>query len=161
MRAPIMSVKHIEQLNLTTVTAGVSATRTIADAVVSPDANTSTEVVEGAIIKAVYIEFWIRASALAVNTFVFTIEKIPANATSPTAAQMAALFSYTNKKNIFYTSQGLTNDTTSVATPVFKGWVKIPKGKQRMGLSDRLVLSIFSSVADLDFCGVVLFKEYR
>ncbi len=80
-----------------------------------------------------------------------------------TTAQMAALHDYDNKKNILFTSQALSPIDESMMIPVMRGWYKIPKGKQRMGLGDQLKISIRNNNAtaiDVNFCGLVIYKEY-
>ncbi len=73
---------------------------------------------------------------------------------------MAALGDWSNKKNIFYTTMGLFNDQDADAIALFKGWIKIPKGKQRQGLEDSLKIAIFTPTIDLHICGFCLYKEY-
>ncbi len=82
---------------------------------------------------------------------------------APTAGQIAALHDYANKKNILFTAQGLVTPTDGGQVPVLRGWYKIPKGKQRFGLGDRLFLTIRNNNAaaiDINFCGLAIYKEY-
>jgi len=80
----------------------------------------------------------------------------------PTFAEMQALGTFTLKKNILFTHQGLSpNDGVGNPVVVMRGWYKIPKSKQRMGLSDRIVLSIANlGTGALDYCGFATYKEY-
>ncbi len=80
-----------------------------------------------------------------------------------TTGQMAALHDYDNKKNILFTAQGLLTPNDGGQVPVLRSWYKIPKGKQRFGLADELVLSIRNNNAtaiDINLCGVIIYKEY-
>ncbi len=80
-----------------------------------------------------------------------------------TTASMAALHDYANKKNILFTAQGLLTPTDGGQVPVVRGWYKIPKGKQRFGLTDQLFVSIRNNNAtsiDINFCGLAIYKEY-
>ncbi len=160
MRAPIHSNKHYVQTSLSTILAGAVDVITIANAVVPADVNTVSEVVEGALVKAVFIEEWLRAGDAAAGSFITIVEKVEGGQGNPSAAEMAALGSYSNKKNILYTSMGTLNDQDSLATPVLRQWLKIPKGKQRMGLGDRLRLVTFAQSLDIIRCGFMTYKEY-
>ncbi len=158
MRPIIHSEKHYIQRSLTAVLNGAILTETIVDGSATPDA--VGEVQTGANVKAVYIELWGRTSDTISGSAVFTIEKLPSNLGSANSTNMAGLDTYSNKKNILYTFQGLINDQDSIATPIFKGWVKIPKGKQRIGLGDRIVWTYFSQSTDQQVCGFSTYKEY-
>ncbi len=161
MVAPINSIKHIVQQTLSVAAAGVAITVDLANAVVVTSSNLANEVREGSVIKAIFVELWLRGGDDAAgSTYIWTLEKLPSGLADPVAGNMASLFTYPNKKNIFHISQGLINDDSSVAVPVFKGWIKIPKGKQRFGLGDKLVWTIFSQSGGTDFCGQSVYKEY-
>ncbi len=158
MRATINSEKHFIQRSLTTVAAGAVLTETLVD---GSDTPTSVGLVRtGALVKALYVELWVRTSDTAPGSFIFTIEKLPSNLVGAGAASMAALDGYSNKKNILYTTQGLSNDQDADALMIHKGWIAIPKGKQRIGLGDRLVWTIFAQALDQNICGVTIYKEY-
>jgi len=43
---------------------------------------------------------------------------------------------------------------------MYKGWIKIPKSKQRMGLGDRIVVQTFAQALDMIDCGFETYKEY-
>jgi len=74
---------------------------------------------------------------------------------------MAALGDWDNKKNILFTSQGLINDVDSSAMNLYRGWIKIPKSKQRMGLGDLVSWHLRTVGQSLNFCGFELYKEYQ
>lgn len=158
-KSPIHSVKHYVQHSVFTVGLGAILQADIAIAVAAPAAN--NQVKEGSIVKAVYVELWITSDDAASGSFSFSIEKRPAAAVGMTFAQSQALFTYPNKKNILYNSQGLNNPRAGVAMPVFKGWIAIPLGKQRMGLGDRIVYNVAGITNGLDGCGFETYKEYQ
>ena len=161
VRAMVHSVKHYAQVTFSTAGTGATAVFTPITAVASASANTNTEVVEGARIKAIYMEMWLVADAVD-NFFTAIVAKLPGGVGNITNADLVSLFDYDNKKNVFYTTQGLApQESASNPIPIYKGWIKIPKGKQRFGLGDRLQFGIASRGADnIHFCGFFLYKEY-
>ncbi len=161
VRPTVNSTKHYVQFSLQSVLASAIKDLAVTSAVSAPDANLSAEVREGSVIKAVWIELWIRGSELSPGSVLVSFYKRGAGATSITTTEAASLHTYDNKKNIFYHTQGLTNDTDADAIPFIRQWFKIPKGKQRQGLGDKLSISVFSQGAiDQVLCGFVTFKEY-
>ncbi len=160
MRPIIHSTKHYVQAPISQISTGARENIIICQAVESTAANTAIEVVEGAVVKAVFVEMWLQNQGN-LGTSIITLEKTTDVGLGPTFAEMAALFTYTNKKNILHTHEGLTaNDAISGPVPVIRQWFKIPKGKQRFGLGDKLVLSIANvSSSDLNRCGLFIFKE--
>ncbi len=159
MRAPIVSKKHYIQVSLATVLAGASLNTVLVDAVAVGDVNTPSEVQEGSVIKAVFVEMWVRAGDTSPGSTLVTLVKTNDSQT-PTFADMTALQTYTNKKNVLYHTQGLTNDQDADAIPFVRQWFKIPKGKQRFGLRDRLFLVVSAQALDNIVCGFATYKEY-
>ncbi len=161
MKAPIHSVKHFTQMSLFTVTpAATLVTKTVFEAVQATLANLNAEIREGAIVKAVWLELWLQSDDTSSSTFNVTIEKVPGSGGSMDFAESQSLFTYENKKNIFYTTQGLVGPNDEFPLNAFKGWIKIPKSKQRMGLGDKIVLNISAISNGLSACGILIFKEY-
>ncbi len=117
---------------------------------------------EGALVKAIYVEMWLTQASSSVGSFTAAVYKAP-RGVAATFAEMAALHDYANKKNILYTTQGLSPANTVTILPILKFWVKIPKGKQRMGLGDKMFLSIRNNngTDDINFCGMSVYKDYR
>ncbi len=161
MRPIVHTEKHIVQSSLFTVAAGAITSIKIVDAVAVADKNLNREVVEGARVSAVYIEYWFTTNDTSVGSMIAIVEKTVSNSTSATTSEIASLDSYGNKKNVLLTFQGLTNPQGGVANPVFRQWLKIPKSKQRFGLGDKIVVSIFSQTGTLEACGFALFKEQQ
>ncbi len=163
MRPVIHSQKHYVQFSRASVSANAEVPAVLVDSVESTVANTVFEVTEGAVVKAVYVELWVEGSDGDGSTIVI-LSKCPSNLAEATFTQMAALGTWTNKKNVLFTHQGLaTNDGISRPLPIMSGWYKIPKSKQRFGLGDRLVLQVACQTAGtsvIDFCGFATYKEY-
>ncbi len=164
MVKPIVhSKKHIPQQSQATIAQAVAHEFNICTSIEGAP-STPVHVSEGASVKAVWLEMWLQnASATVVGSFTAIFYKNPGGANSVTSAELAALHDYDNKKNIFYVTQGLApiNDNTQML--LYKGWLKIPKGKQRMGLGDELNFTIRNNNAtaiDQDICGLAVYKSY-
>ncbi len=161
--APIVTIKHMTNHENAKVLTTAVRNIEIANAVPQQSVVSTTDVVEGSIIKAVYLELWLHsiASAGEDTKFQFVFEKVQGDATPITFTQMNTLMVYPNKKNIFYSSQGVLGDLTTPSIPIVRNWFKIPKGKQRMGQGDELVMTVSATAFDIDTCGLSIFKEYK
>ncbi len=113
----------------------------------------------GAVVKAIYIELWVRGAA-GEGAFQVVFGKGTAGSGGPTFAEVGNLHDYNEKNNVFYFSQALGNDNDADAIPVMKGWFKIPKGKQRMANGERFYLGVAGLALGMDFCGMATYKEY-
>ncbi len=160
VKPKVHSTKHYVQTSIETVTGGAVTNKIIALAVAVADKNTVNEIEEGADIKAIYHEYWLRSASTTAASGQAILYKTEGDTATPSTTEMAALGDWVNKKNIMYTTMGLYNDQDSLAIPIYKGWLPIPKGKQRFGLGDGFRLSVFSPTVDLHLCGFSLFKEY-
>ncbi len=160
VRPQVHSTKHYVQYSILTVTGGAVVDKTVAVAVGVSDKNIVDEVEEGNSIKAIYVELWGRAGSTTPASGQLIFYKKEGDMSAPSATDMAALGSWDNKKNILYTTMGLFNDQDADAIPLYKGWIKIPKGKQRMGLKDAFRWAAFSPTIDLQLCGFATYKEY-
>ena len=159
MRPIIHSDKKYIQVTFSSATTLARNLETIATSVESTVANQPTEVPEGANIRSVYCEMWILGSTQ--DAFATAmVEKGPSGHPGATFTEMTNLSTYDNKKNILWTFQGLApNESGANPVPIIREWLKIPKGKQRMGLGDKLRFSIASrGVGDINYCGFFLFK---
>ncbi len=156
----IHTTKHIVQMPFSQITTGTAENIFLAVAKNVVDVNTATEVQEGTIIDTIYIEIWLQNSANDGHQ-VLILEKLEQNGIGATFAELAALYSYDNKKNILFTHEGLSsNDGVGNPQNILRQWIKIPKGKQRFGLGDVLKLSISNpSSNSLNRCGFALYKE--
>ncbi len=160
VRPVIHSVKHYVQYSIATVTGGVVTSNNIVKSVAVDAVDQVDEVAEGSIIKAVYFELWIRSGSTTGSSGQAIIYKKVGDATHPSATDMAALGDWDNKKNVLYTTMGLFNDQDADAQIIYKGWVKIPKGKQRFGLGDILAFAVYTPTIDAQICGFATYKEY-
>ncbi len=164
MLAPINTNKHFISQTIATITSGSISNKVVIDAVVAPAASNTTDVTEGAVIKAVYIEFWLASKGAGGEPAMFnlTVERLNADATAMTFTNSVNLQSYANKKNILYTTQGIIGSfNAGPTTPIIRNWIAIPKGKQRFGFQDKLMLNISATAQAIYNCGIFIYKEYR
>ncbi len=163
MKTPIHSKKHIVQISQATVAQAAIVNTTLVIGSETPS-TTPSVVEEGAIVKACYVEFWVsQDSSSVVGSYTVILYKDPSNASGLNSTQAAALHDYPNKKNILFTGQGLLTPNDGGQVPVLRGWYKIPKGKQRFGLSDSLKIGVRNNNAtaiDINLCGLAIYKEY-
>ncbi len=163
MQAPINTVKHYVGQPKFSVALGTKTTLEIVDVVAAPVNTNREKVSEGSLVKAIHFEYWLVSEAAIGTTtqFVMTIEKSPSAVADPTFADMLNLGGYANKKNILYTTQGIVaSDNVSSAIPVIRDWLKVPKGKQRMGQGDRMLITFATVEDNMSICGISTYKEY-
>ncbi len=162
MLAPINSVKHYVQNENQTIATGVRKNFVLVDATPAPGNANIFDIKEGSLVKAIFIEMWVKSNASAGTDtkFQLSLEKVPTGTAGLTFTQMNNLSSYDNKKNVLFFSQGVIGDLTTQAIPIVRQWFAIPKGKQRFGLGDRIILSISSTAAEINTCGFAVYKEY-
>ncbi len=163
--AVIKSIKHYVHLTPTNIaTAGILVIP-IANAVVAPATGNASDVAEGSVIKAIYVEMWGvgQGSTGTTSTCTAIIEKRPSGVVAPTFANLANLGAYPNKKNVLYSTQGNFGSVAngSPTFNMFKGWIKIPKGKQRMGSDDNIDMAISANAQIVQACGLFTYKEYQ
>jgi len=163
MRNIVNAIKHYINVENIEVASGTAQVAVIVAAVAQNAVAAVQDVVEGSLVKAVFLEFWVssRAAAGTDTKFQLCVEKVSLNSLGATFAEMNTLHGYVNKKNILFFSQGVIGDLTTQAIPVVRQWFKIPKGKQRFGLGDRLLVTISSTAAILNRCGFSTYKEYK
>ncbi len=164
MLAPIVTVKHYVGQPKVVLGLGLAQTLEIAKTVAAPVSTNREDVSEGSMIKSVHFEYWLagQGASNSPTQFVMIIEKSPSNTINPTFADMLNLGGYANKKNILYTTQGIVQEAAGSGTiPVIRDWLLIPKGKQRMGQEDRILITFATVETQLVFCGISTYKEYQ
>ncbi len=140
--------------------AGAISEITVVNALDIPTA-ADVDVKTGTVVKAVYVELWVIGDAAATGTFYSHVEKLPSGITKMTYSQSLSPNDYGNKKNILYSTQGLFPETGQNPVPIMRQWIKIPKGKQRFGLKDKIVVNIAATVAAIDWCGLLVYKRFN
>ncbi len=116
MRPIIHSTKHYVQQSRSQVATVALTSINIISSVESTVANLVDEVAEGSSVRAVFVELWILDTAND-GSFVITLEKLPGGANPMNFASSNALGTYSNKRNILYTTQGLSPNN-GVGNPV-------------------------------------------
>ncbi len=160
MRPVINTIKHYFQTPATGIASGAKLDIVVVSAIAKGGTRSNAfEVEEGAVIKAIYLEYWVKADNPNF-TVVGLCYKRPANVAGPTFTETNNLGSYPNKKNILEVHQGLAPSGDQVLA-LFRHWVKIPKGKQRFGLLDKLSVTVSFTGSAGDICGFSTFKEYE
>ncbi len=155
---PINSIKHYFHTPVASPASGTILNISLVTTVAKGAARAlATDVEEGAVVEAAYVEYWISGVTLD-KTATWCILKRPANVAGPTFAEMANLGTYPNKKNILNVGQGLAPTGGNVMN-IYKGWLKIPPGKQRFGLADKLALVVAAVGTVVNVCGVTTYKE--
>ncbi len=156
----IHSVKHFIH---TPAAVTVSGTRTRVT-LVTVVANTalpvnSVDVKEGSKISAIYVEMWVEAAS-PLFTVLGCVVKVPGGSNPPNYAETLNLGTYNNKRNILETHQGLAPANGNII-PLFRQWIQIPKGKQRMALGEEIQVIISATGANVSHCGIAIYKEYQ
>lgn len=157
-KSPINSKKHYVQSSVFTVGLGA---KTAVVAVDADNGTTAQSVQEGSLIKAIWLEYWLTSDDSAQGSFVISVEKVPGGSSIMTYAESIALQTYRNKKNILYTTQGLVGPFDEQPLPLLKQLILIPKGKQRFGLEDQLLINISGITNGVNVCGFATYKEYQ
>ncbi len=166
MLAPINSIKHyVHRTNLSR-TSGQALNEIVVSAVtVAAEGAASNEVTEGSIVKAVHMDYWVLSDGATGTSTQFTaiLEKVTNVLPGASAAELVNLGAYNNKKNILYSFQGNLGAAVDGqgTLPFIRDWFKIPRGKQRMGFGDRIILSLVSTGQTIEVCGLSTYKEYQ
>ncbi len=159
MKPVIVSTKHYVQIAAFAISSGIRSAIPLIEAkevVVS----SAVDIVEGSVVKAIYIEAWI-SGVTAEKTAITAVLKLPGGGTVvPTFTEMQSLNDYSNKKNIFEAHQGIA-PTGGNTVPFYRGWIKIPKGKQRFGLGDKLQLVVAAVSTNVNLCIMATYKDYH
>ncbi len=161
MKAPVVSRKHVIQHTQFSVSSAAKTTFVEISAVAIQNVDANFEVIEGSVVKAVYIELWLLGAGSGQSSYVVIVEKSQSGQADPTFTQMTTLDAYSNKKNVLYSSEGLIAHSAGNPTPVLRQWIKVPKSKQRFGLDDRFRISIAALGASAVLgCGLTIYKSY-
>ncbi len=158
MKAPINSTKHYVHIPIQSIADGARGSIILSTSVILPATAAANEVREGSVIKAIFLELW-----LSNDTADFTANAcmgiLQQGAAVPTFAQMNNMGAFEGKNNILEFHQGLAAADGNVI-PMFRGWIKIPKGKQRQALGNETFCAASFTGSAGQFCGFATYKEY-
>ncbi len=163
MRPVIDSNKNIVSA-FTALAAGVKNNVTIAEAQDSATLAVTQDVERGCAIRAVWVEFWITSTALVsegVTTGVdlYFWKNSGSNLTSPIPGTEG---SSNEKKYIFKVWKGLIGSRKEGYPPYsWKGWIRVPRGHQRMAANDLLQITLQSTGVNALFCHKFVYKWYK
>ncbi len=159
IRPVIHSTKHYVQTPLTSVASSAIIQIDLVKGITAGAVPASTaEVHEGNTVKAIFLEYWISTTGVD-GTAIAGVLKLPGGLHAPTVSNFNNLQSYLNKKNIFELHEGLVpSEGNQIA--VFRHWVKIPKGKQRIGLGDEITFNLSAVGTAVQVCGFSTYKDY-
>ena len=162
MRPILNSQKRIQGVTLSNVATGFVGSATIVNCIQDlGDGENPAAVVPGTVVKAVYVEMWLLGDGAQVSTTTAMVVKQPGGVDDPNSTDFTNLNTWSNKNNILEMHQGLLGDNNSNPIPVFRDWIKIPKGKQRMALGDTIKFHCKAITDGVEFCGVLIFKAYN
>ncbi len=170
-RNPIMSKKNIVD------TSGIAAavTNTIAqttiDAVDNPVIANVAEVQTGSTVSSIFYSVYVISEGGEVANEVplvdFYFIKVPggiwATFTGANLPTPGATGSHLNKRHILHTEKGLAGggDASLAGVPmVWKGVIKIPRGRMRMGENDKMLVCLRCNFAS-KFCIQAIYKYYQ
>ncbi len=162
--AIVNSIKHFVPYTNADTTSGGLRNTVLINVVAKGAARAAvSNVEEGCKIFGSYVEYWLKGNGASGTDTQFTavVVLLKSGAVAPTAANMANLQAYTNKKNILYTTQGVIGDNTTQGVPIIRDRIKIPPGKQRFGLGDSLNLILAPVGQSIQNCGIAVYKEFE
>ncbi len=161
MRPVINSLKHIIQTTPQTTAAAAVGKITICEGVALADVTTAAEKVRaGAVVKAVYCELWITGDGTEQSSATWLFRVRPPGEGNMSFAEANAMNAFIGKNTILQSGQGILPPNTQHPMSIFKGWIKIPKGKQRIALGTQLEIVTSSITNGHVVCGLFIYKEY-
>ncbi len=154
-KRPVNSVKNILDGTFLGVAAGVITT---ADVItnVNTYAGGAIEVPTGAVIRGIYLFVQIQPQAVASQVDMY-VGKFPPGSVLPVPG---ATGGNVNRRFILHEEKGIPGAANNGSPPhTFRGYVKLPRGRQRIGETDRIVVRISSATA-YDACVKSIYKWY-
>ncbi len=158
----IQSIKHIVDIQRALVIGTTTAVNLIST-VDQPDSTlvSTSEVQTGSKVTSIFLNIEGSATTSAALANVYAIVYKNPNSIVPTIAPNT-VGANVHKKFVIHQEMAMVERSTA-GNPrsIFKGVIMIPKGYQRFGTSDALVLSMLSPGVTLDNCVQCIFKEIR
>ncbi len=159
-KRPINSVKNIVDSTLIGVAAGVTSNVNLATAV-NTYAGAVTEVPIGSNVSSVYLFVQVQPQAAQGNADWFFYKSSAAENTALLAVTPGVTGGNTARRFILHEEKGIPGVFNNGASPLtFRGVLKIPRGRQRMGEGDVITLRVRCSTA-YDACVKAIYKFYQ
>ncbi len=159
IRPVINSIKNV--VDVTATTSATTTARTIVLAKATPVNTNQSEVINGCIIKAIWVSFdvcGIAASGVLQRTALYIIKNPGANLTGPGALVVGTS---NEKKFIFRQWQYMTMRNQDGNNPNhWEGWLRIPKRYQRFGTDDKLDIVFNTDSGGGHFSAQFIYKWY-
>ncbi len=157
---PINRIKHVVDKQDAT-TAGTQASFNLIVADDDPLLSTPAKVHTGSTVGSIYlkVEAVATTSAALSNCYLIIFKNPGGNLTIPTANTVGT---NDNKRYVIHQEMIMfQQQTNSNPRTLFNGVIKIPKGYQRNGPNDILLLAILAPGVNINFCVQCHYKEFR
>ncbi len=170
-RSPIHSTKHVVDSSGITGIVTNQILQTSVQALDNPVLANVAQVNPGSKISSIYYSVYFIAEggeiANEISLIDFYFIKVPANSWTTFAAATlptpGATGSHINKRHVLHEEKGISgggNVSLAGVPMVFKGVIKIPRGRQRFGQSDTFLMCARTNFAS-KFCIKCIYKEYQ
>ncbi len=157
----INTLKHVVDLQGGLIV-NTQAEEILVDATDAPVAATNPQEIENtSSINAVFLNVQVAATSTAAlaNVYMYVAKNPGNNLTMPNAN---AVGKSDNRRHVLHQEMIMTEkNTTAIPRTLFKGVIKIPRGKQRFGVDDRLSIFLLSPGTTYDYCIQCIYKEIK
>ncbi len=158
---PIRSIKHVVDVQGALTTGGQNDVVPLVDAIDSPTTADVDSVEVASRVSSIYLNVQVYATSEAslANVYMYVM-KNPGNNLTPPAPN--AVGAADEKKFIIHQEMRMMGGaTTENPITLFSGVIKIPRGYQRFGFKDRLIINISTPGNSIDYCFQCIYKELR
>ncbi len=159
-KRPINTRKHIVD-NQGGLVAGTQVTHTLVHGVDSASLASVSDVNVGSKVQAIFLNVQVASSSTAALANVYMYINVnPSGAVNMPNGNVTGASDL--KKLILHTEMIMgEKNTTGIPRTLFKGVLRIPRGKQRFGQDDYLQIQLYSPGITWDYCIQCIYKEYR
>ncbi len=161
-RPVVFSLKHVVDSSAT-VAGGTQLATTLIDAVQTPVLTTPPQVAIGGRVSSIYLRVEVVSNETDVgaipNCYLIVFKNPGNNLTVPSASAVGT--SDVKRYVIHQEMLMLNNVQGGNPRTLFNGVIRIPRGMQRQGNDDTLVVAVVSPALNIALCIQCIFKEYR
>ncbi len=143
------------------IIAGTQADNDLIESVDSPTLAVVDRVETGSTVNAIFlkVEAYATSTAALANFYMIVWKNPGGNLTAPLPNGVGA---DDDKRFVIHQEMVMMEkNTTGNPRTVFAGVIRIPRGYRRMGINDKLQISVLSPGVSSDFCIQCIYKEYR